>query len=190
MVDLTKDVEDLTGIDSVEFVTSWRGGGGPFGVNVDSSLVYYSRGEPFGVAEPRKGSDKALSGRLHHVSGDVKKGQEGEDAGERIVADLAGIRDEDQDVDGLALILSCRRGDFGKISEGVSRIYDTTGGERRHLGNCRIPLSKGVSGAVACVLRKTPGGVWQYVAVPQGQGRGTARDWRGVGGMASHLVGR
>lgn len=184
MVDLSKD-EDLAGIGSVEFVTGWRGGG--WRTNIDSSLVYFVAGEPFGVAEPRKGGDVALSGRLRHVSGDVKRGQSDEEAGERIVADLAGIGEKDRDVDGLALILSCRRGNFGKITEGASRVYDTTGGARVYLGTCRIPLSAEYSGAVACVLRRA-GGLWRYVNVPPRQGRGTARDWRGVGALAAPLV--
>lgn len=152
-----------------------RLGGG--GVNVDASSVYYVDAEPAGYVSPD--NLQALSGAMTH-HGDVKKGK-GEGKGERITIDLAAIRSVDSDVEAFALVASCKKGNFDKVSEAVCRVFDVSSGSETHLGNVRVPIEGAHTGVVIGTIKQTPSG-WSFSKA--NKVRGAAREWRELGVLA------
>ena len=156
-------------------------GGG--GVDVDATAIYYTSTEPTGYVSPD--NLQALSGSMRH-HGNVKKGK-GEGSGERITINLASIRTEDSDVEAFALVASCKKGNFDKVSEAVCRIYDAgSDASPNHLGNVRVPIEGAHTGVVIGTISRTPTG-WTFSKADKV--RGAARDWRGLGTLAKTELG-
>lgn len=195
-LDLNKrDVELVSesgaAVSTIEIEFAWqeptrgglRGMLGGGGVDVDASAVYYTGNEPTGYVSPSNLS--ALGGSMRH-HGNVKKGK-GEGSGERITIDLASIRSVDGDVEAFALVASCAKGNFDKVSEAVCRIYDASGGGQVHLGNVRVPIQGQHTGVVIGTIKQSPTG-WRFSKADKV--RGDAREWRQLGELAERELTR
>ena len=150
--------------------------------DVDVSAILFEGDEAVDYVDPKE-HQKALGGSVLH-GGDVRRGQ-GEGGGERIVMRLADIREMDGDITAIALTASCTKGSFSNIAGAVCRIFDSSSGERVHLGNVRFAVTGGHTGALLGVVRKTDAG-WNFAKAKQ---YGQAGGWRQLAGLARGRVG-
>ena len=186
------EVAPLGSVGVLEVELEWeqpQAGGGFMGklkglrdaTDVDVAGILFEGDEPVDYVDPKQ-HPSALNGAVVH-HGDVKRGT-GEGGGERITMRLADIRDTDGDITAIALTASCPRGDFSKVAGAVCRVFDTTSGEKVHLGNVRFAVTGGHTGALLGVVRKTADG-WSFTKT---KAYGRAGNWRQLAGLARGRV--
>jgi stress response protein SCP2 len=192
MIDLSKIKEgesaDLGIVGELKIVLEWEQpkAGGFLGklkdrfdtTDIDVSAILFSQGEAVDYVDPKE-HRYALGGAVTH-QGDVQRGT-GEGSGETIIAYLSRIREQDADIDAIAIVASCARGGFEKIAGAVCRIY-TDGG---HRGNIRFSVTTGHTGALLAVVRKSQVG-WTF-AKEKAYGPGEG-GWRALAGLAHGRV--
>ena len=193
MIDISKikdgESADLGTVGELKIVLEWEQpkSGGLFGklkdrldaTDIDVSAILFAAGEAVDYVSP-KGHPYALGGAVTH-QGDVQRGS-GEGSGETIVAYLSRIREQDGDIDAIAVVASCARGGFEKIAGAVCRIYT----DGTHRGNIRFSVTTNHTGALLAVVRKTEAG-WTF-AKEKAYGPGEG-GWRTLAGLAYGAVG-
>lgn len=123
----------------------------------DLILAVMAAGRPVDYVEPKNRPDRC-GGALHH-DGD------GRGNGSEVVrVHLDRLAAQDSDLDGIAVVATIARGagdeGFSRIAGGVARIFDTSSGERAHMGNVRLTLGSRHTCAVVAVMARNPQGVW------------------------------
>ncbi len=188
----TVELVDDTGaaIETVEAVGSWEDAkqGGLLGklgkknkVDVDLMAVVTSDGAPVNRIAPDK--LEALGGALVH-RGNVTSGQ-GEDEGETMTLKLSQIREQDSDIDTIALIAVCAKGNFDKVDSATVRLWNGSGDARKDIGRIRVPLDGNYQSVIIGLLKKTATG-WSFTKAPNGFSNDT--DWKALGRRAATLI--
>lgn len=160
--------------------TGWRGKVGMKNkVDVDlMSVVIGSDGSPVNRIAPDKTT--ALGEALVH-HGNVTSGQ-GEDEGETMTLRLSQIREEDSDIDTIALIAVCQKGTFDKVDSATIRLWNGTGETRSDIGRVRVPLDGAYRSVVIGLLKKTATG-WTFTKATNGFSNDT--EWKALGRRAA-----
>lgn len=110
----------------------------------------------------------------------VHQGDARGDGAEVIRFDLSRVGEEDQDIDGFALVAACTDG-FSRVEGAVARFYDLSNGGRKHIGNVRFSVTGNHTGALLGVFKRSEDGRWQFTReAVYGQGR----TWREFARMA------
>lgn len=174
MPDMTKEATPLgSGLTSLQIVMefSQRSGGGWGGKlankfnPADPDLVAgVGAGKLLVDLIDPKDKPAGFSGAITH-RGDAKG-----NGSEVMDIDLTALHELDNDIDSFVLGAFCK-GDkgFGRVTGIVWRIFDTSTGGSKHLGNVRVDISTTDSSVAAAVLRRVgahPTGTWQYSINP------------------------